>query len=233
MCSIQTIVTPSARRPRIVPMSDSTSASVSPPAISSSSSSRGRRRERPGQLEPLAVEQRQRPGEDVRLAEQAGPPSSASTLTATASPSARLRPAKLAPTRTFSKTVIAAERPGDLVGAADPEAGPLVGRQAGDVLAVEEDASASGARLPVMRLSIEVLPAPFGPTTPRVSPAARRQRQAVGDDDTAERLVDDVELEQGGTRSSSPRLVAAAAGRQPPMRLELCRPPGSPDGPCC
>ena len=44
----------------------------------------------------------------------------------------------------------------------------------------------SGASVPVIRLRTLVLPAPFGPTTPSVSPGAQGEGQVVGDDDAAE-----------------------------------------------
>ena len=60
---------------------------------------------------------------------------------------------------------------GDLVGARDALLRDAVGRQPGDVLAVEDDAARrSGRSTPVRQLKNVLLPAPFGPMMARISP---------------------------------------------------------------
>ena len=67
----------------------------------------------------------------------------------------------------------AGERARDLERASDAGPGAGMGRHVGDVLAVEQDLPAVGPELPLIRLSIDVLPAPFGPTTPSTSPISK------------------------------------------------------------
>ena len=57
-----------------------------------------------------------------------------------------------------------------LEGAADPEAGPRVGLEPGDVAAAESSLPSVGGQSPDMQFMIDVLPAPFGPMIENSSP---------------------------------------------------------------
>ena len=73
----------------------------------------------------------------------------------------------------FSSTRHAGEKLRGLEGARSPQRGDPVGLEAGDRPFVETDIARSRARLrPQMTLSSVVLPAPFGPMIPTISPGA-------------------------------------------------------------
>ena len=61
----------------------------------------------------------------------------------------------------------------DLEGAGAAAPGDAVGGHAGDGLALEADAAGIGAVQPVRTLTNVVLPAPFGPMRPAISPGYR------------------------------------------------------------
>ena len=104
-----------------------------------------------------------------------------------------------------------------------PGARAAVQRQPVDRLRLQQIAPASGRTTPEIRLNSEVLPAPFGPIRPRISPACDRQVDVVGDDDAAERLAQPVDA---GLRSCASSLWSArqAAGISPrPMHRSARR----------
>ena len=147
MCSIHTIDTPPVADLLIVSTSSSTSASVSPPAISSSSSTRRLRGQRPGELEALAVEQRQRAGEDVGLVDHPGPfaaPSTAASSFDAGRPSAA---PNVLPTSTFSNTVKPSNGRGICAVRPMPRWHRTWAGKLGDVLPAEDDAAAVGPQV--------------------------------------------------------------------------------------
>ena len=66
----------------------------------------------------------------------------------------------------------------DLEGAQQPAREQLMRRQAGDVLAVEEDLAAVGANVPATMLNSVDLPAPFGPISPVIEPFSTFSEQS-------------------------------------------------------
>ena len=64
------------------------------------------------------------------------------------------------------------------------------------------DLACTGARSPDMRPNRLVLPAPFGPTIPTVSPAPTEKLRIFGDDDPAEPLRHVVELKEWTSHAS-------------------------------
>ena len=132
-----------------------TSGSVRPPAISSSSSTLGRDGQRLGQLQPLAVEQRQPAGQGTSGASPTWPDRPTPSTSRPASP-ASPAPNVLA-TSTFSNTVRGGKGLRDLVGANDPE--PGAGRVAdrGDVASAQADAPGIGRHRAVEHVEHEAL----------------------------------------------------------------------------
>ena len=59
------------------------------------------------------------------------------------------------------------ERMRNLVGAADAFAAALMREQARHILALEQHAATVRPQVPLIRLNNVVLPAPFGPSTPK------------------------------------------------------------------
>ena len=205
MCSIQTIAIPlppqlADRRRR----ARSASASVRPPPISSSSRTCGFGRERAGELEPLAVEQAERLGPAVRDGRQAAQLEHLDDRVV-ARRGAGAPPPVVAPTRTFSNTVMPPNGRGTWCVRADAEPAARAAPTGRDVGAPEADAAAVGA----LRAGEDV--------------QQRRLARAVGADD-ADRLagphgeVDAVEhderaeaLARRPTAASSARAVTRSA----------------------
>ena len=194
MCSIHTIDTPAARISLIVSTSSRTSPSVSPPAISSSSSKRGLRRQRPGELEALAVEQGQRARNDVGLVDHAGPFAAPRPQLPLSTPANRPTAPNVLPTSTFSNTV----RPSNGRGICAVRPMPRWHRAWADSLVMSAPARTmvplSDRRSPAIRLSSVVLPAPFGPTMPRASPSATSNVKCSTTCKRAETLADVVDF---------------------------------------
>src|SRR5262245_11119759 len=167
MCSIQTIATPRARTSRTTPTSSCTSCSPSPPAISSSKSTRGLVASARASSSRLRSSRVRTPARLFALA--ASPDSSsASRQTAAASRSAR-PPPWVAPTRTFSNTVIASNGWGIWCVSAMPARHRTC---AGIVVTSRPSKTTrprSGRSRPAIRWSAVVLPAPLGPMTPTAS----------------------------------------------------------------
>ena len=69
----------------------------------------------------------------------------------------------------------AGERLDDLKGAGDAETGAAKRRQVIDAPTLEAELALIGGELPLIRLTSVVLPAPLGPISPRISPAAREK----------------------------------------------------------
>ena len=86
-----------------------------------------------------------------------------------------------------------------------------LGAKPGDVAAVEAHrALRSPGSTPVMTLTSVVLPAPFGPIRPTISPLVDRQRETVDGAQAAERARDVVDLEQRAHASLRRRQPIAA-----------------------
>ncbi len=136
-CSIQTIVTPEACTSRIAASSDWHSRSVSPPAISSSSSSFGSVASARASLQPLALQQRQRTGQAVGLGLQPGEFQHLRPRGSPATHPCASRP-KVAPTSTFSNTVMPPNGCGIWKDARYATPATLGDGKRGDVLTVEE-----------------------------------------------------------------------------------------------
>ena len=198
MCSIQMMATPAPRRRRIVSTSSCDLVL-----------GRGRRRsrraaaaaaggQRPRQLEPLALEQRQARrrgrspcGEQARHAR--APPRTARGPAR--SPVAAAEDA--APTRTFSNTVMPSNGRGTWYVRRCRRGTARAARRVVMSRPSKTTRPPSGRRPPVIRLSTVVLPAPFGPTIPSASPLAEREGELVDDpsDPNASRRL---QLEQRG-----------------------------------
>ena len=204
MCSIQTIVTPSAFEPADRPDED-LDLGLGEPAGDLVEQQQARPDgEGARQLEALAIEQRQRAGDRVGPAEQAGPGRGPRRT--------RVEAARRGsdPAYGADQDVLEdghpAERAGDLVRAADADPARA---WAGSVVMSAPSSRIrprSGGRLPLMRLSIARLAGPV-----RADDAEHLARldavgQVVGDDDLSERLRDALELEERRHR-------AAATGR--------------------
>ena len=103
------------------------------------------------------------------------------------------------------------ERHRHLEAARDAEPGVRLGRRAGDVGAVEAGCvPAVGAMSPARQLKNVLLPAPFGPISPTISPSRHRQVGAVDRAEAAERLDDAARLKQHGGAACVQRCDAAA-----------------------
>ena len=168
-CSIQTMATPSARIPAIVCRSTAASASVRPAPISSSSSSRGR------VARARAISSRLRSSRPRlsarRLATRSRPHASSTSVHVSQAACPPRRPPALAPTNTFSNTVMPVN------GLGTWWARPMPSRQRLSALARVTSAPAkrtvppSARSEPEMMLRSVVLPAPLGPTMPTASPS--------------------------------------------------------------
>ena len=95
---------------------------------------------------------------------------------------------------------------GDLVGARDALLRDHVGRQPGDVLAVEHDAPAVGRSTPVRQLKKVLLPAPFGPMMARTSSRSNLEIDLESAASPPKRTVNSSVLRIGA--DAAPRLVA-------------------------
>src|SRR5438309_2026242 len=171
MCSIHSTAIPRSRSPATVSTSAADSASVSPPPISS-------RRSTAGSTESARASSRRlrcmRPSPSARrLASWVNAVRSSTSRQRSYASRPRWRPPAVAPTSTFSNTVIPANGRGTWWVRAMPSlhrsAAPLdvTSRDLNTMLPV------SGASEPASTLSNVVLPAPLGPTTPTASPGFR------------------------------------------------------------
>ena len=221
MCSIQTIATPVARRSRIVATSSSTSASVRPPAISSSSSTLGLRRQRPGQLEALAVEQGQRARDDVGLVDACPVVSSASTAASSAVPSRRVRRAERRPDEHVLEHREPLERPRDLRGAPDPATTPGMGGLPGDVGAVEADRAPVGSQVAGDEVEQRRLARAVRPDDAEGLTLGNVEREVLDDADAAEALGDADDFEQGRHRRVRLRPAACSSPVERDLRRQL------------
>jgi len=169
-CSTQTIAVPPSFTARIVPISDSVSGSLSPPAISSSSRTRGRMASARASSRRLRSSRRSEPA--VVLAWPAMPVTARASYAAPYACRPRSPAARMAPTSAFSNTV----RPPSGRGTWNVRPSPILARSGGasrvTSLPCSTTRPASHRPVPVSRSSRVVLPAPFGPTTPTASPGA-------------------------------------------------------------
>ena len=137
---------------------------------------RGLRRQRPGQLEALAVEQGQRAGADVGLVEHAG-------LLERGRRPGRWPPAARPACRTWRRRARSRRRSAPRTGAGSApcdrcRAGPGVGGGRVTSRPPKRTGPPSGERSPAIRLSVVVLPAPFGPTMPSASPSSTENERS-------------------------------------------------------
>ena len=190
-----------------------TSGSVSPPATSSSSSTRGPVARARASSRRLRSSRVRLPAS--RLASAVSPASSsASRLAPWASPSAPAPP-KVAPTSTFSYTVIPGERLGDLEGAGQAELAAGPGRQAGDVLAAEADPPGVGPQLPRGQVEHGRLAGPVGPDHPQGLAVVQVHVQVVDDLERPERLRQPVQLQRPPGQARRPRRRGWVPGSRP------------------
>ena len=142
MCSIQTIAMPRRAVAGWSRRSSAASASVRPPPISSSSSTCGSVASARASSRRLRCS---RPRLSARrFASSISPHSSSTSMQRVVGVRPRRPRAGAAPTSTFSKHRHAAERPRDLVRAADAEPAAAARPQPGDVVAVEADGAGVG-----------------------------------------------------------------------------------------
>ena len=149
------------------------STSFMPAAGSSSSRKVGRRGERPGDLDPPLVAVAEAPGELVGLRRRGR-----TRRAARPRPAPRRRRGRAPRRDRAGLDVLAhgqvAEQPHDLERAGDAPAGDLARRQPGDVARrCTARGPPAGGSCPVIALTSVVLPEPFGPISPRISPGAR------------------------------------------------------------
>ena len=202
MCSIQTIEMPSARSCLMVPMSSSTSASVSPPAISSS------RRTVGSPASALASSRRLRLS-SVRAARlQVG-------LVGEAGELQRLDAALVAGALAHAATVRGAdqdvledahvlERLGDLVRAAEPLAAAVLPRLMGDVALLEEDPTLVGPIDAGDEIEQRSLAGAVRPDDAQRFAFVQRDAEVVDDLHTAEGLLEAAGFKHHGHDVSPP-----------------------------
>ena len=164
-------------------------------------------RQRAGDLQPLAPRRAQGAGRACR-------PARARPVKSSTSSALRARVATAAVAQEGADHDVLGhrhvlERRRHLEGArhAQPGVGPRARR--GDVVAVEADPPAVGGRSPARQLKKVLLPAPFGPIRPMISPSAISQVGAVHRAEAAERLDD---LRASSSTARPPR--CDAGGRQ-------------------
>ena len=227
MCSIHTIDTPVARMPRdrVDQLEHLGLGQAAGDLVEQQQ--RRLRRQRPGQLEPLAVEQRQRAGQRRWPCRACRPVRSASTAASSLRAATAGRRRRTCCRRARSRTRVSPSN-----GRGICAVRPMPRRQracAGCRLmstpAEERRCRGRAAGRRRSRLSSVVLPAPFGPTMPRASPSATSNVNCVDHLQAAEALADVVDLRAvPSCRQVDGQLRRAASA---------CRRPGSPATASC
>ena len=215
-CSTRMMVMPSlAQRADQRRCPAASSVGLRPASHSSSSSSSRFERQRAGQLEPLLVDIGElRPAASSRVPASPTRSSSASASARAAAPQAAARGRRRGRPATFSRHVSDCEHAHELEGARDAEPGDAMRGPAGDGRGRwKRIAPASGRSAPEIRLSTVVLPEPFGPIRPTISPRADREARLVDRDQAAEAPCAGRDLEQRAARSSARRCDGCAGAR--------------------
>ena len=121
-----------------------------------------------------------------------------------------------------------AERPRDLERAADAEIDDPVRRLAADLATLEADRPAFGARVPESMLKIVLLPEPFGPIRPRISPCSTANDTLLTAVNPPKRLVEPLDGQHrstpsGAVRCARERAQFARVGRRRRQRQRPAR----------
>ena len=193
----------------------------------------GRGGQRAGQLQPLAVDQR----ELARRAPRPGPPARRAPAAARPRPS---RPArepswrpKRRPTRTFSSAVRPANGRTSWKVRAMPRAHTRCGREPARSRGRPGGSGRRrGRRAPAIRLKSVVLPEPFGPMMPTSSPSVEGEADVVDGPDAAEALADVLRPRAGASDGATVALNAWRTAA-PDTRAGPWRTPWATPAPAC
>ena len=162
-------------------------------------------RQRPGEFQPLALQQGQRAGQRVRLGREAGPFQHLDAVIV--GRGFRLAGAERPADQQVLEHGHPAEGVRDLVRATDPGSASEVGRQAGDVLAREHDPAGVRRQTPGNQVEERALPRPVGADDAERLALLQRHVERIDHEERAEALgqVLDREDRAHGTARPSTR----------------------------